>query len=432
MKLDLKLDRKQLLNTDKALAYVNAARAEKGIKPIKYHALLKHLRKHEIQPQAMVGHKHLWNPADLQCAVDVTDPVKIPDGYERLSKLMPEVNDIRISMGATLFDRVDRLTTLLWQHNCPKVKVNLPQGGIANYYDRDKVFKIIKNIRCRTPSESLYNYATKEELLSPDWVETPVAADMIGCTRAEINDCISRRSVNAVIAPNGRLLCDWQQCKELLCWRQKRTIVKFMGEKGFDIIKNTRESKILGMTEDGMHFRAWYVPELIEAFRTNKPVTAHKSSVTIKAGWWTPDIVLAFVNDIRQLYGYTKFNQQSVYYFLQRKNVKPNKLFGEFVYQKNEVIAAALDLPKKINRIDFIRDEFSLKKDIPDGYISAFLLSKIANVSYELVRYRCESNNVPRIKLTYWACDPTGRQVRVVYEKQAALAAVKNNIQHEP
>lgn len=436
MEPKLKLDRKQLLNTDKALEYVNAERAKKGIEPIKYDALLKHLRQNEVKPYARASHnKGLWNPADLQCAIDETyhPNYNIPEGYQRLSDLIDDINEIRDDQCRSHFT-VSRLTTILWTHKCPKVKVNLRPNGIANYYDTEKVFDIILNLREKRQNYELYRPATKEQLMSPDWVTTTQAAALIGCTRQEINGFCRCNRQKAAIGLNNKLIVDWKACKEALSWRQLRTIIKFMGKAGFELVKQTRESKWLAYNAFGKHYRAWYVPELLTAFRDNNVVCTNKrKSVTkyeiMAHGLWSIDITRAFINDIRELYGYKKYQtNEACLSYLISKNIQPIvTTYGHF-YKKEEIMAVAFDLPResKRNKINYIQHNFGIKGNIPDGHITRSELANISGLTLNGVKYRCQRAGVKKIELTPYAIDPnTGNRVHYVYERQAALVAVQ-------
>ena len=366
MEPKLKLDRKQLLNTDRALEYVNAERAKKGIDPIKYDALLKHLRNNGVKPYARTSNnKGLWNPADLQCAIDSSyhPQYNIPEGYQRLSDLIDDINEIRDDQCRSQFT-VSRLTTLLWTHKCPKVKVNLRPNGIANYYDTERVFDIILNLREKRQNYELYRPATKEQLMSPDWVTTTQAAALIGCTRQEINGFCRCNRQKAAIGFNNKIIVDWQACKESLSWRTHRTIVQFMGRFGFEIIAATRPHKQLHYNDEGFSYRAYYVPELLTAFKSGQPIEnvskPDNPGNKIPHGLWSIDVAFAFINDIRNLYGFKPYAKaQCAWLFLREKGINS---INKFYYKKEDVIAAALDLPRKSkqNRIDSLREQFDI------------------------------------------------------------------------
>lgn len=192
----------------------------------------------------------------------------VPDDYISTADLLKEC--LRLNKRC---HRKPRTCSALWgylkKRGVPHRRIRNSSGpGYRFVWLEREAREALEYYTPKARPEENHLIAPPEVLRSAKWVTCARAAEIIGCTAAEISSRAVKYSFKSYLHPETkRLLVNWLEVKESMCWRKPSFIRKHLGAAGYNLVKRTCQKKRFTEPMGGVVYR---VPELLGAERKKK------------------------------------------------------------------------------------------------------------------------------------------------------------------
>jgi hypothetical protein len=119
---------------------------------------------------------------------------------------------------------------------------NAAGPGTGYAWEQEAAFRALLSteIRPYSPPEKNHLLAPPAILHSKKWVTCRRAAEIIGCSAAEVASRAVKYSVKSYLHPQTRkLLVNWLEVKEAMAWRKPHFIRRYLGPAGLALVRRT-------------------------------------------------------------------------------------------------------------------------------------------------------------------------------------------------
>lgn len=227
-----------LLNTKKAAAFLGLSLSSfytyctrKGLQPTKVRRSRRWYSVESLEAWR-AGHP---SPAPRQEST-------LPDGYITTSDLWAEMQRLT-ARGERRPRSRDTIMRLLKEAGVTRLEIKNEAGpGRSFAWDEKEAFRVLLSTELRpySPPEKNHILATPAILRSKKWVTCRMAAEIIGCSAAEVSSRAVKYGVKSYLHPQTRkLLVNWLEVKEAMAWRKPHFIRRYLGTAGLALVRRT-------------------------------------------------------------------------------------------------------------------------------------------------------------------------------------------------
>lgn len=167
---------------------------------------------------------------------------KLPLGYVTTSELWAELHRLNSAGERRPLCRQKIIDTLN-AAGVPRLQVaNAAGPGTGYAWEQEAALSVLRSTEARPYSHPEQNHllATPDILHSKKWVTCRRAAEIIGCSAAEVSSRAVKYSVKSYLHPQSRkLLVNWLEVKEAMAWRKPHFIRRHLGAAGLALVRRT-------------------------------------------------------------------------------------------------------------------------------------------------------------------------------------------------
>ncbi|MBR5878671.1 MAG: helix-turn-helix domain-containing protein [Akkermansia sp.] len=227
-----------LLNTKKAAAFLGLSLSSfytyctrKGLQPTKVRRSRRWYSKESLEAWR-AGHP---SPTPRQERT-------LTAGYITTSDLWQEMQRLTARGERRPLSR-QKIIDVLNAAGAPRLEVKNAAGPGTGYaWEQEAALRALLSTEVRpySPPEKNHLLATPAILHSKKWVTCRRAAEIIGCSAAEVSSRAVKYSVKSYLHPQTRkLLVNWLEVKEAMAWRKPHFIRRYLGTAGLALVRRT-------------------------------------------------------------------------------------------------------------------------------------------------------------------------------------------------
>lgn len=166
----------------------------------------------------------------------------LPHGYVTTSELCSEMHRLNAAGERRPLCR-QKIIDVLNAAGVPRLEVaNAAGPGTGYAWEQEAALRVLLSTELRpySPPEKNHLLATPAILRSKKWVTCRRAAEIIGCSAAEISSRAIKYGVKSYLHPQTRkLLVNWLEVKETMAWRKPHFIRRHLGAAGLALVRRT-------------------------------------------------------------------------------------------------------------------------------------------------------------------------------------------------
>ena len=166
----------------------------------------------------------------------------LPHGYVTTSELCSEMHRLNAAGERRPLCRQKIIDTLN-AARVPRVEISNAAGPGSGYaWEQEAALRVLRSTELRpySPPEKNHLIATPDILRQKKWVTCRRAAEIIGCSAAEVSSRAIKYGVKSYLHPQTRkLLVNWLEVKEAMAWRKPHFIRRHLGAAGLALVRRT-------------------------------------------------------------------------------------------------------------------------------------------------------------------------------------------------